>query len=95
MAKGNISWTRRTETGERLEINVEHFGDRWIFHSRQRRPEQWQEVVDPPLEDWLQLLDAVSRRIGRGLLKPEDADQLREIIRLKRGQRGLSPLSPN
>ena len=66
MPKGDISWTRRTDDGERVEVNVRHVGDRWIFHSRERRPEQWQEVAEPPLEDWLTLLDAVKRRVGRG-----------------------------
>jgi hypothetical protein len=83
MAKGDISWTRRTETGERVEVYVEHMGGRWIFHSRERRPEQWRVVDDPPLEDWLRLLDAVTRRIGRQLLKPEEAERLKKIIQVK------------
>jgi hypothetical protein len=83
MAKGDISWTRRTDAGDRVEIYVEHIGDRWIFHSRPRRPEQWRVVPDPPLEDWLELLDAVNRRIGRQLLKPEEADRIRKTIQLR------------
>ena len=83
MPKGDISWTRRTDDGVRLEVNVRHVGDRWIFHSRGRRPEQWQEVAEPPLEDWLELLDAVKRRIGRGLMKPQETERLEKLIHEK------------
>ena len=80
MAKGEISWTRKTDTGERVEISVSHPGEEWIFHSRQRRPQDWQVVPDPPLADWLELLDAVTRRIGRQSMKPADAERLKKEI---------------
>jgi len=83
MPKGDISWTRRTDDGERVEVNVRHVGDRWIFHSRERRPEQWQEVAEPPLEDWLTLLDAVKRRVGRGLMRNQEIERLQKIIHEK------------
>ena len=83
MPKREISWTRRTEAGERLEICVEQTGDGWIFYSRERRPEPWQVVENPPLEDWQDLLDAVERRIGRQLLKPEEAERIRKTIQLR------------
>jgi hypothetical protein len=85
--KRDISWTRRNDAGERVEIYVEQSGDRWIFHSRERRPDPWRLVEDPPLEDWLQLLDAVERRIGRQLMKPIEADRIRKIIELKEGDK--------
>ncbi|HLQ76721.1 MAG TPA: hypothetical protein VK210_05170 [Terriglobia bacterium] len=81
MAKGDISWTRRNEAGERVEVSVEQFGDRWIFRSRGRRPEQWQEMAEPPLDDWLELLDAVTRRVGRQRIRPEEVERLKKIIR--------------
>jgi len=81
MAKGDISWTRRNEAGERVEVSVEQFGDRWIFRSRGRRPEQWQEMAEPPLEDWLELLDAVQRLITRRRLQPEHEERVRQRIR--------------
>jgi hypothetical protein len=83
--KREISWSRRTESGERLEICVEQTGDGWIFYSRERRPEPWEVVADPPLEDWLELLDAVERRIGRQLMKPIEAERIRKTIELKNG----------
>ena len=81
MPKKEISWKRRTEAGERLEIQAERAGDRWIFHARGRRYEQWQVVPEPALVDWLELLDAVSRRTGRQLFKPEETAQLKKMIR--------------
>ena len=42
---------------------------------------QWEPVEDPPLEDWLLLLDSVERRVQRRLLKPEELDRVRSCIR--------------
>jgi len=80
MAKAEISWKRRTEAGERLEVYAQHVGDRWIFYVRERRVGQWQTVADPPLVDWLELLDAVQRRINRRLLRPEEAARVKKTI---------------
>lgn len=80
MAKGAISWTRKTDAGDRVEISVHHLGGQWTFYSRERRPEDWQVVPNPPLEDWLELLDAIERRIGRQLIKPEEATRLKKLI---------------
>jgi hypothetical protein len=41
-------------------------------------------VENPPLEDWQELLDAVERRIGRQLMKPEEAERIRKTIQLKK-----------
>ena len=79
----DISWTRRNEDGERVEVYVDHVGDQWIFYSRERRHDEWQVMENPPQEDWQELLDAVERRIGRGLIKPIEAERLRKIIQLR------------
>jgi hypothetical protein len=47
---------------------------------RDRRFEQWQAVAEPPLEDWLELLDAVRRRISRRLLRPEEETRVKKSI---------------
>jgi hypothetical protein len=83
--KREISWNRRNEAGERVEICVEQTAEGWIFYSRERRPEPWQVVDNPPLEDWQELLDAVERRIGRQLMKPVEAERIRKTIQLKKG----------
>lgn len=80
MAKAEISWKRETETGERVEVYARHVGDQWKFFMRDRRYEQWQPVADPPLADWLELLDGVRRRIGRRLLRPEEEERVKKSI---------------
>jgi hypothetical protein len=42
-------------------------------------------VENPPLEDWLDLLDGVRRRLGRGLLRAE------EVVRVERSIRERFP----
>ena len=44
------------------------------------RFDQWQPVAEPPLEDWLMLLDAVQRMVKRRRLQPEDEARLRRRI---------------
>ena len=78
--KTEISWKRRLPDGERREVYVRHVGDQWRFFYRGRRFEQWQPLENPPLEDWLELLDAVERRIHRRLLRPEEAGRIRHIV---------------
>lgn len=80
MAKAEISWRRRTETGERLDVYAQHVGDQWKFFAREKRYDQWQAVTRPPLEDWLELLDAVRRRINRRLLRPEEEERVKKMI---------------
>jgi len=83
MAKAEISWKRRTEAGEKLEVYAQHVGNQWKFFMRDRRYEQWQAVPEPPLEDWLELLDAVQRRISRRLQRPEEEARLKRTINEK------------
>lgn len=72
MAKAEISWKRVDENGERLQVYAHHVGDRWIFYKRFKRFDDWEEQSDPPLEDWIELLDGVRRRIARRLVRPEE-----------------------
>ena len=82
MAKAEIGWTRTTEEGTKLDVYAQHVGKRWIFYARERRFDEWQRIDKPPLEDWLELLDAVRRKAQRMLLRPEEplfvAKQIRE-----------------
>ena len=80
-AKAEISWKRRTEEGERLEIYAHHVGKRWNFYVRSRRYERWEPLEQPPLEDWLELLDGVRRRVARRLLRPEEVERVEKSIR--------------
>jgi hypothetical protein len=81
MAKAEISWRRTTAEGIRLQVYAQHVGRDWRFFARERRYDQWEAVADPPLEDWLELLDAVERRINRRLLRPEEEGRVKRCIR--------------
>jgi hypothetical protein len=79
-SKTEISWKRRTEEGERVEVYAKRVGDQWKFFMRDRRYDQWQAVAEPPLEDWLELLDGVRRRINRRLQRPEEEARIEKEI---------------
>ena len=79
-SKSEISWKRRTEDGERVAVYARRVGDQWKFFMRDRRYDQWQAVPEPPLDDWLELLDAVRRRINRRLLRPEEEARVIKFI---------------
>jgi hypothetical protein len=81
MPKAEISWKRVTEDGVKLQVNAQRVSRDWRFFSRERRFEQWQAVPEPPLEDWLMLLDAVQRMVTRRRLQPDDEEHLRRRIR--------------
>jgi len=81
MAKAEISWKRVTEEGMRLQVYAQHVGGDWRFFARERRYDQWEAIADPPLEDWLELLDSVQRRINRRLLRPEEEGRVKKSIR--------------
>ena len=81
MAKAEISWRRVTAEGVKLQVYVQHVGREWLFFAREKRYDQWQAVHEPPLEDWLELLDAVQRRINRRLLRPEEEARVKKSIR--------------
>jgi hypothetical protein len=80
-AKAEISWRRVTPEGVRLQVYAQHVGREWRFFERERRYDQWQAVANPPLEDWLELLDSVRRRIHRRLLRPEEESNVVQSIR--------------
>ncbi len=79
--KGEISWKGRDENGDRREVYAKHVGDRWLFYIRGKRYENWAPLDLPPLDDWLELLDGVRRRIQRQLLRPEEEERLNTAIR--------------
>lgn len=81
MAKAEISWKRVTAEGEKLQVYARLIGREWRFFARERRFEQWQPVPEPPLEDWLELLDAMQRLVVRRRYQPDDEKHLRRRIR--------------
>jgi hypothetical protein len=91
MPKAEIGWERDTEEGITLQVYAQHVGRDWRFFVRQKRFDQWQPVAEPPLEDWLALLDAIERRIHRRRQQPKDAAYVRKLIREKFPETNLSP----
>ncbi len=81
MPKAEISWKRVTEDGEKLQVYAQHIGREYHFFHRAKRFDVWQRVKEPPLEDWLELLDAVQRLINRLRYQPDDEEALRRLIR--------------
>jgi hypothetical protein len=81
MAKGEISWVRTTAEGEKLQVYARRTGRQWHFYARHKRFDDWRPIDHPPLEDWLELLDAVRRRIPRRTVRPEEADRVLKRIR--------------
>jgi len=81
MPKAEISWKRVTDDGVKLQVYAQRVKREWIFYHREKRFDQWQPVPEPPLEDWLELLDAVQRLITRRRLQPDDEEYLRRRIR--------------
>jgi len=79
--KAEISWTRTTENGEKFRVYAHRVGSRWNFYVRQRRYDEWQEQRNPPLEDWLALLDSIRRRVQRRLQRPEEIQRVEKTIR--------------
>jgi hypothetical protein len=80
MPKAEISWKREGPDGGTLQCYAQHAGRQWLFFQREKRFDTWQAVKNPPVEDWLALLDSVRRRITRRLQRPEEEDRLRKII---------------
>lgn len=81
MAKAEISWKRTDENGDTVQVYTHHVGNRWIFYKRFKRFDDWEEQEDPPLEDWLELLDGVRRRINRRLVRPEEEGNVIRLLK--------------
>jgi len=89
MPKAEISWKRQTEAGEKLQAYAQHIGREWRFFHREKRFDQWQPVPEPPLEDWMELLDAVQRLVTRRRYQPADEELLRRMIRERFPESGV------
>ena len=83
MAKAEISWKRETEDGEKIQVYAQHVSRKWLFFKRNKRFDVWQAVKEPPLEDWLELLESVQRLITRRRYQPDDEERLKKTIREK------------
>ncbi|MGA4644485.1 hypothetical protein [Limisphaera sp. 4302-co] len=89
MAKAEISWKRKLADGTKIQVYAHLVGGEWRFYQRTRRYERWEPVAEPPLEDWLALLDAIRRMIPRRRYQPEDERRLVRQIRERFPEVGL------
>ena len=81
MGKAEISWKGKNEEGVKREVYVRCIGQDWKFFVREKRYDEWEPMEHPPLEDYVELLDAVQRRIARRLMRPEEEQRVRRMIR--------------
>ena len=89
MPKAEISWKRVTDEGEKLQVYAQHIGREWKFFHREKRFDQWRPVPEPPLEDWMELLDAIERLVTRRRYQPDDEVLLRRQIRERFPESGV------
>lgn len=80
-SKAEIGWVRRDDDGEKWQVFARRAGKDWHFFQRQRRYDVWERVDTPPLDDWLELLDAVRRLVVRRRYQPDDELALVQMIR--------------
>ena len=81
MAKAEISWKTKSEEGLKREVYVHCVGQEWKFFEREKRYDEWQPLKQPRLEDYMELLDGVRRRIARRLVRPEEEQRVKKLIR--------------
>jgi hypothetical protein len=81
MAKAEISWKTKSAEGIKREVYVHCVGHEWRFFVREKRYDEWEPLEQPSLDDLLELLDGVRRRIARRLLRPEEEQRVKRMIR--------------
>ena len=81
MAKAEIGFERTLEDGTRRDVYVAHNGGKYRFFARGKRFAQWEAVKEPPIEDWIEFLDCVRRRIARRKLMPDEETRVVQAIR--------------
>ena len=81
MAKAEIRWKTKSEEGVKREVYVHCVGNEWKFFEREKRYDDWQPLERPSLEDYMELLDGVQRRIARRLMRPEEEQRVKRMIR--------------
>ena len=91
MPKAEISWKRTNDDGVKLQVYARRVNREWLFFQREKRFDQWQPVPEPPLEDWLALLDVVRRLITRRRYQPADEERLRRRIRERFPEAEIQP----
>ncbi|MBL8804007.1 MAG: hypothetical protein JNN27_18530 [Planctomycetes bacterium] len=81
MARDNIEWVRKNAEGEKIEIKAHQIRERWDFYWRPGRTWGWNVLETPLLEDWLEVLDGVERRVHRRQYPLDEPAKVRRLIR--------------
>jgi hypothetical protein len=81
MARDNIEWVRKNAEGEKIEIKAHQIRERWDFYWRPGRTWGWNVLETPLLEDWLEVLDGVERRVNRRQYPLDEPAKVRRLIR--------------
>ena len=81
MGKAEISWKSKTEEGLKREVYVRCLGNDWKWYVREKRFDDWEPLERPLLDDYMELLDGVQRRVARRLMRPEEEDRVKKMIR--------------
>ena len=89
MPKAEISWKRVTDEGDKIQVYARHVGRDWHFFRREKRFDVWQRLEEPPLEDWMELLDSMVRLVNRRRYQPSDEEFLRRQIRERFPEAGV------
>jgi hypothetical protein len=82
-AKAEIGWKTIGEDGVKRHVYAQHVGSDWKFYERPRRRGrdiEWVPLVDPSIQDWLELLDCVERGYVRRRFMPDDIESIRTKI---------------
>lgn len=80
MAKAEIGFERTLEDGTVRQVYVAHNGGQYRFFARGKRFDQWESQKEPPIEDWLELLDCVRRRVARRKLMATEETRVMQCI---------------
>jgi hypothetical protein len=81
MARDNIEWVRKDADGEKIEVKAHQIRERWDFYWRPGRTWGWNVLETPLLEDWLEVLDGVERRVNRRQYPLDEPAKVRRLIR--------------
>ena len=81
MGKAEISWKSKDAEGVKREVYVHCVGNEWKFFVREKRYDMWEPLEEPLLDDYLELLDGVQRRVARRLMRPEEEQRVKRMIR--------------
>lgn len=80
MARDDIEWVRKDAEGEKIEVKAHQIRERWDFYWRPGRHYGWEKLEEPLLDDWLEVLDGVVRRVNRRQYPLDEPNKVKKLI---------------